>query len=286
MHPPTVNRQSLSRAAVAWLLMLPLACALGVATGLAGRVFTIFGFYEVLAALTLSVAAVAIAHLLRWRPGAGALVIALSAGSLWLAAHRLTDAWGFRAEQAQAVVRESSELAEDFLVSGADTPLQLVDLGLNAETGADGVRGALLVEWYGGPLMLRALGLERRLPPQPLTQALLLSATLALLTVLLRRALLHLAAEPMCAVCGRYLQRESLGRVAPDEARRLTMAWAQGERVAGEVTAQALGPELLRETCTAGHSAQPGFALVQRRSRGLGSGGGGLMARLPAQPSA
>ncbi len=279
----TLSRsQAFGRATLALLGLLLTALLLGIATGLAGRVLTILGFYEVLAALVLSVAAVAYAHMLRWRPRAGALVLALAASATWLVAHRLTDAWGFRAEQAQMVLRESHELAEDFLVSGADTPLQLVDLGLNAETGADGVRGALLVEWDSGQLVLRALGLERRLPPLPWLQAVLLSATLAFLTVLIRRALLHLAAEPTCAVCGRYLQRQRLGRVTPEEAARATQAWAHGEPLEPTVSATLAGPELLRETCSAGHTAQPGLALVQYRGHSLGSGGASLVARRPA----
>ena len=281
MNPPQPQRnptnwpQALLRGSVALLAMLGVAAILGVATGLAGRILTIFGFYEVLAALALSVAAVAIAHLLRWRPQVGALLIALVAGTVWLTVHRLTDAWAFRAEQAQAVLRESHDLA--------DTPLQLVDLGLNAETGADGIRGALLVEWRAGPLMLRAIGLERRLPAQPLVQALLLAATLAFLTVLLRRALLHLASEPRCAVCGRYLRRTRVGRVSADEAQRLAMAWAIGDVPSPEFVASATGPELLRESCSAGHTQREGLALVQYRSRTLGSGGGGLVARLAAR---
>ncbi len=277
-----MNLHNILRLGVALAAMCVVALVLGVATGLAGRVLTILGFYEVLAALTLSVAAVAVAHGLRWRPRAGALLVALMAAGCWLTAHRLTDAWGFRAEQAQTVLRESHDLAEDFLVSGADTPMQLVDLGLNAETGADGVRGALLVEWRAGPLVLRAIGLERRLPPQPVAQALLLSATLAFLTVLVRRALLHLAAEPACPVCGRYLRRDRWGRVSALEAERLREAWSRNESPEASLTPTADGPELLRETCGAGHTPRPGWSLVQVRRRTLGSGGAALVARLPA----
>ncbi len=286
MKQQTPILRELSRAAVALLSLVAIAAVLGVATGLAGRVLAILGFYEVLAALTLSVVAVALAHLLRWRPRAGALVIAFAAATTWLAAHRLTDAWGFRAEQAQAVLREAHDLAEDFLISGADTPMQLVDLGLNAETGADGVRGALLVEWQNGQLVLRAIGLERRLPPEPLAQALWISATLAFLTVLVRRALLHLAAEPMCATCGRYLLRVRLGRVTPQEAERAAQAWAAGQALEPATTPRATGPELLRESCSVGHTTRPGLALVQTRQHTLGSGGARLVARLRAKPEA
>ena len=263
--------------------MLAVATVLGVATGLSGRILTILGYYEVLAALTLSVAAVAIAHALRWRPGAGAWLVALLSAGVWLSAHRVTDAWGFRAEQAQAVLRESHDLAEDFLVSGADTPMQLVDLGLNAETGADGLRGAFLVEWQAGTLVLRAIGLERRLPAQPLVQALLLSATLAFLTVLIRRALSHLASEPTCPVCQRYLRRDRLGRVSGAEADRLCAAWASGESPDPTFSSAATGPELLRESCSAGHTPEAGWALVHYRSRSLGSGGAHLVGRRAAR---
>ena len=131
--------------------------------------------------------------------------------------------------------------------------------------------------------MLRALGLERRLPPQPLVQALLLAATLAFLAILVRRALLHLGAEPTCATCGRYLRRERLGRVTAEDATRLAQAWARGEPVEPQVDAAARGPDVLRETCSAGHTVRPGWALVHVRSRSLGSGGAGLVARLPAE---
>lgn len=276
-------RQSLAALPIALLLTMPLAMALGLATGMAGRVLQLLGFYEVLAAITLSVTTVALAHVLRWRPRAGALVLALVATLTWLTAHRLTDAWAFRQEQAKLVVEEAHTLAEDFLISGANTPLELVDLGLQAETGAQGVRGALIVEWNSGLLVLRAVGLERRLPPEPLLQALVLAATVAFLTLLIRRALLHLASQPACTTCQRYLRRTQLGHLNVERATALQEAWQQGQRT--EPTVETAGPlTAFRETCPAGHTQQPGFALIQVRGRTLGAAEAGLVARLPARP--
>ena len=282
MRPLARRLWLVSRPAVALALMLPTSLALGVTTGLAGRVVQLLGFYEVLAALVLSVASVAVAHVLRWKPGGGGLALALAVAVTWLAAHRLTDAWGFRAEQAQAVVREAESLAEDFLISGADTPLQLVDLGLRAETGAEGLRGALMVQWRAGPLVLRAVGLERRLPAGTLPQALLAAATVTFLTLLVRRALRHLAAEPQCAACRRFLRRERLGRVAPEIAADLKRLWLAGNAATPLPEPLADGPEVYREVCSAGHTSRPGYALVQFRRHSLGSGGAAVLARWPA----
>lgn len=259
-----------------------LACVLGVATGLAARVLSIIGFYEVLAALTLSVGAVALAHLTRWRPQSGAWAVALAAGLTWLVVDRTVGAWAFREEQAKLVVQEAHVLAEDFLISGADTPMDLVDVGLRAETGADGLRGAFLADWGAGQLAFRAIGLERRLPPATWLQALWIAGTAALLTLIVGRALHHLAGEPRCATCGRFLARQAMGRTSLRAVDELRGAWSAGERLRPEVAPTAPGPMAYEERCPAGHSTHVGYALVQFRGRTLGAGEGGLVARLNA----
>ena len=259
------------------------ATLLGGATALAARILHILGFYEVLAALTLSVLAVAFAHMLRWRPAAGAWLVALGAALAWLAADRTVGAWAFREEQAKLVVQEAHALAEDFLVSGADTPMGLVDLGFRAETGVDGLRGAWLTEWNAGQLAMRAGGLERRLPPSTWLQAVLMAATVAFLTLVIRRSLQHLGTEPVCPTCDRYLTRTALGRVGPAAVPTVVAAWQEGRRDVPESTVNGAGPVLYRESCAHGHTTQPGYALVQFRGHTLGAGEAGLVARLTAQ---
>ena len=254
---------------------------LGGFTGAASRVLQVFGLYEVLAALTLSLATVAVCHLLRARPlpTLGAALPAL----LWLGAHHLTDAALFRLDQGQAVVREAESLAEDFLVAGADTPLELVDAGLAAETGVAGTQGALIVQLRAGVLVRRALGDARVLPVGLRWHALVLAVHAAFVLLVVRRALLHLRAEPVCAVCDRYLRRVALGQVDAGEVARLAQAWQDGTRTPPQVTAPAQPVALIyEERCPAGHTLEPGFSAVRLRRKGLARSLPGPIASLPA----
>jgi hypothetical protein len=256
------------RSVLALVATLMVAALIGVVTGFAGRVLAVLGLYDVVAALALSVAAVTIHHLFGVRPQAGRFLVAALASVTWLAAHRVTDAWAFRQEQGQAVIEQTDLLAADYLVSGAETPLQLVDAGLAADTGASGLRGALLVQVKAGIVVHRAMGVSRVLPAPRWLFGLLAACETAFVTVLIARALLQLQREPVCATCGRLLRRRPLGPVGADELARLAQAWSHGDRDAPvshpQVQAVAMAFE---DACPAGHSRQPGYAALSVRSR-------------------
>lgn len=257
------------------------AMGLGVVTGLAGRVVALVGLYEVLAALVLSIVAVAACHLFRHRPGKLAPLLAILAALAWMAAHRVTDAWAFRSEQAQAVQQEAAHLVDQFVAAGADTPLQLVDAGLQAETGHGGLRGALMVLLKGGVVATRALGQARVLPASLAVHVAVLGLLAGLVAVVIHRALVHLAGEPICATCQRYLRRRQLGHVDADEAARLAEAWSQGQREEPHRLSSAGIALAYEDTCPAGHTQRPGYALVRARRRGLARTAPGPLAALP-----
>lgn len=254
-------------------------------TGAAGRVLHLFGLYDVLAALVLSIVAAALAHMTRLRPGplvsAGLAVFVAVA---WLGTHRVVDAALFRLDQAQAVELEAARMTQDFLAAGVDGPLELVDAGLTAETGMPGVRGAAVVLLRAGILVRRALADERMLPTPLWLHALVLACEAAFVAVVVRRALLHLATDPICTVCGRYLRRMPQGAVDADGLALLVQAWARGERpeVVAKAANAAVAAQVVEDACPAGHTAKPGFAAVRPRKRGLGRQVPGPLASLPA----
>jgi hypothetical protein len=277
------------RPTFAALFTFAAALLIGIVTGFAGRIVHVIGLYEVFAALTISVVAVAMHHALQHRPGPGRFVVAILTTLGWMAAHQWTDAWAFRQEQGQIVAQQTDLLAEDFVVSGADTPLQLVDLGLQADTGIGGVRGALLAQMRAGLVVQRAFGAARVLPLPRWGFALALACQVAFVALVLARALANLAQEPVCATCGRFLRRQKLGSVGCHEVARLAQAWSEGERAMPQLTGAghnvtATGPgaaTIYADTCPSGHSLQPGFAAVRVRGRQLATSAPGPLAALP-----
>lgn len=272
------------RSLLALLFTLLAAVLVGVITGFAGRVVSVLGLYDVVAALALSVVAVALHHVAQRRPGPERFLVASLAALTWLGAHRTTDAWAFRQEQGQAVLEQTDLLAADFIVSGADTPLQLVDAGLAADTGVPGLRGALLVQLKTGVVVHRALGATRVLPAPSWLVALFAACEAAFVTLVVARALGHLRNEPVCATCGRFLRRRALGPLTGQEVARLADAWSRGDRQVPTSTSKNATVALAYEdTCPQGHSHLPGYAAIRSRRRTL-FGGRALFSAKAATP--
>jgi len=261
------------------------ACALsllvGAVTAAAGRSVLVLGLYDVVAALSISVGVVAFVHLARWRPGAAATALSILCALLWLGSNRTVDALLFRLEQGQEVARQAPELAPEFIAANAQTPLDLVDAGLAAETGASGLRGALRVSLRVGIVVSRAFGVSRVLPAPPWLVVLSMALEAAFVALIVARALQHLAREPMCAQCGRYLRRRPLGRCAAEEIERLATAWAQDRRVAPRISDMGGAAIAFEDHCPAGHTAQPGYAILGLRRHGLARQVPGPIADLP-----
>ena len=258
-----------------------LSLFIGAITAAAGRSVFVLGLYDVVAALSISVSLVALVHLARWKPGAVTTVLGMLCALLWLGSFRVVDAWLFRLEQGQEVARQSPELAPEFIAAGAETPLELVDAGLAAETGAPGGRGALRVGLRGGVVVSRAFGVSRVLPAPQWAVGLGLALEAAFVALIVARALQHLAHEPVCAVCGRYLRRKSLGTCQTGEIERLAAAWAEGERAVPRISGTRSVAAAFEDTCPVGHSAQPGYAILRLRRRGLARQVPGPLADLP-----
>ncbi len=257
------------RSLLALFFTLVAAALIGVVTGFAGRVVSILGLYAVVAALALSVVTVAVHHLTQRRPGSSRFLVSILAALTWLGAHRVTDAWAFRQEQGQAVLEQTDLLAADFIVSGAETPLQLVDAGLAADTGVPGLPGALLVQFKAGVVVHRALGATRVLPAPRWLFALFAACEAAFVTLVMARALGHLRGEPVCAACGRFLRRRVLGPLDGQEVARLAEAWSHGQRevpVPGTVN-HSSAAVAYEDSCARGHSRLPGYAVLRSRRR-------------------
>jgi hypothetical protein len=245
----------------------------------------VVGLYEVAAALLLSVWTVSAHHLWRVVPGGGRFALAGLAAVAWLSCHLWVDAWAFRREQADAVVQEAALLARDFVVAGAGTPIELVDAGLRAETGQDGVRGALLVQAKSGLEIQRALGVTRVWPLPRWAWALARALQAAFVAWVIARSLHHLGTEPRCGLCGSYLRRQALGRVAEAHVDLLRAAWLAGQRETPIPVANG-GIWALRDTCPRGHTTLPGFTLVRPRQRRWSMRAPGPLAQLKAEPAA
>lgn len=180
---------------------------------------TVAGLYEVVAALTLAIAVVAICHALNFAPRIGFAALAVAVAIAWLGAHRVASAYGFRQQQAQAIAQEAELLTEDFLISGAQSPLDLVDAGFMAETGTTGVRAALLIELRAGFVVHRALQATRVVPLPLWAHALALAVEAAFVAFIVRRALGNPLAEPMCPVCAAFCAAKCLALSTPPKCR-------------------------------------------------------------------
>lgn len=273
------------RTIAAWVATWLAAALMGAATALAGRIVHLLGLYEVAATLVLSVVAVTVHHLCRAVPGGARYALAALAAATWIGCHLWVDAWSFRREQGEAVVQEAALLARDFVVAGAGTPLELVDAGLRAETGQDGVRGALLVQAKAGLEVQRTFGATRVWPMPRWGWALARALQAALVALGIARALKHLATEPRCDRCGRYLDRRVLGRLDDCVLPALQQAWQSGRREVPEPTAQGQ-LWLWQDTCPAGHTAAPGYAIIRPRQRRWSMNAPGPLAQLKAVSTA
>lgn len=276
-------------AACVVLLASAFSVGVGAVTAMAGRSVYVLGLYDVVAALSISIGLVFLAHLTRLRHRAALLGLAVLAALLWLGAQRVVDAWAFRLEQGQEVQAHAAELAPDMIAVHAAAPLDLVDAGLEAETGAPGLRGALRVGLRSGLVVSRAFGVSRILPAPSWLVALSIALEAAFVALMIARALQHLAQEPVCAQCGRFLRRTLMGPIDATEAARLATEWARGERVVPVVARLPGIAVAYQDACPAGHSAQPGYAILRVRRRSLRRSVPGPLADLPpalgARPS-
>ncbi len=264
-----VVQHSLLKQLTFWLIAIPLlilaALTIGAATGLSGRFVTLVGLYPVAAALSLSVLSVAVLHLWTLRPGWERFPLAFALAAGWWLGYRAADAWAFRQEQAREVDAASGLLVEDFVVSGAQNPMDLVDLGLQADTGAPGLRGALLAQWRGGYVIQRAPGgFCRVLPTSTPVSALLAGLEIAFVMLMVARSLAHLRQEPVCARCGAFLRRQGVGHADSAEIAALLEEWQQASARPPRVVTQGVAL-VYRETCPHGHSVEPGWSIVRLR---------------------
>jgi hypothetical protein len=143
----------------------------------------------VLAAYAISFAGAFLWHLLAVRSRWLASVAAVVAAATWLVSFKAAEAWLFRREQIEQVAASLPLLAHELAAAHADSAAGLVDAGLAAETGKQGVAGALAVEWKAGVLTFRVPGHERRMPLPPWGRALWLGGEAAFVAVVVRRAL-------------------------------------------------------------------------------------------------
>lgn len=264
--------------------MALLAVGGGIACGLAGRVVYLLGLYDIAAGLGLGAAAVALCHLAQRPLGAWAGPVAMLAAGLWMAAAQTTDAWAFRQEQAQWLQGQPLLLAQDLAVAGVDDALALVDAGLRAETGADGLTGSWLAQGKAGVILQRAIGSQRVLPAPLPVRAAVMGGEIAFVALVVWRALQQLAREPVCPVCRRFLRRRPLGRVGQAQVDALRQAWALGDRALPTGDAAIAVALVYEDTCTFAHLMQPGLALVGLRGHRWGAQPPGPLAMLPAIP--
>jgi hypothetical protein len=259
------------------LLLVVLAAVGGGLTGLAGRVVYLLGLYDLVLALALGVAGVALWHLQRQLPPRWLrITVGLLVAVVALSSSRLADVWAFYGSQLVEMQASPEAIANDLLVAGVDSPQALLDAGLQVETGHSGLRGALLLQIKTGLVMHRVGRLERVLPLAIQWQGLVLAGQIALVLLLLTRTWGQLVVEPRCPACGRYLRRTPLQSLAESDVELLAQAWRAGQRL-GDPTlaplpASPTGPvvaTLLLDQCPLNHLQQPGLAIVRLRRRSL-----------------
>ncbi|MSQ81510.1 MAG: hypothetical protein EXR77_01140 [Myxococcales bacterium] len=249
-------------------LLGAVAAVFGVASALASRIILIAGLYEVAAALLLGSVAVALCHLQALRPNRLSLLVAVTAAAGWLAVHETTDAWAFRQEQIRWLQSQPIQLAQDMAVAQVDSAELLVDLGLRAETGDSGLVGAWLAQNKAGIVVQRTLGVQRVLPLGWAALAAAIGVRVAIVALLVWRALLRLAVEPRCPRCQRYLRRTQIARVSEAELAPLITAWQSGEYLQPGQSRPAVAV-VYRDECARGHLSRPGLAAVRLRRFGF-----------------
>lgn len=255
-------------AALALILFLASA-TFGAGCGFGGRAVLVVGLYESAAGVVLGAAAAMVCHALRLRPAKAAWPVAALAAAAWLCGWQSADAWAFRQEQAQWLLAQPMQMAQDMAVAGADSPLQLVDAGLRAETGRDGWLGAWLAQFKAGVWVVRTAGMQRAVAMPASGHAAWLGLQAAFVALMIQRALRHQAAQPVCLRCGRYLRRRRLAWVAEPEVDRIKAAWQQGNSGTPfqPAPATAARAELLADTCPHRCEGANQLALVGLRGR-------------------
>ncbi len=277
------QRTHVSRSSLAALLAALIASLVGVCTALVGATVGLLGLSEFVAAAILSVSLVALCHVLGLRQPRVLTAIAVVAAVAWLVGHLGAEAWLLRWALIAQAEQGELLLAEEMVVRGAEGASDLVDLELVGRTGHGGFGGALILLYERG-ITVFSLRTDARVLPVPETvHAVYHAARGALVALLLRRALLHMAVEPTCARCGRALRRRRLGRVGEAERERLIAAWQVGERTTADEYDDRADLVLWEDRCPAGHSASPGLELSRRRRVGLSSAQPGPIARLEAE---
>ena len=265
------------------------AAITGLCCGMAGRVVYLIGLYEVVAGLALGAAAVTLCHLARWRIGPMAGPLAAGAALVWLGFAQAADAWAFRQQQAQWLLDQPLLLAQDLAVAGVDSAMALVDAGLRAETGRDGLLGSWLAQGKPGIVVLRALGDPRVVPAPFSVRGFALGVSAAFVALVVWRALGQLTVAAACPRCGRFLRRRVLARVGDRQATALQQAWQTGDRALPTADGAPTVAVVYEDGCLPGHLALPGLALVglRRHSWTLRHPGPRAhIAAVPADPTA
>lgn len=265
-------------------VMMAVATASGLATGLASQLLHVIGLFEVAAGLGLGLTAVAVAHFWSLRDRRLLALLAATAALAWLASHHATDAWYFRRAQSQVIAENGLLLADHATIHDTNDPLALTDLALLAETGSDGVRGAAVLLLGRGLTVHRVLGRTRVLPLPAWAHALWYAVQAALVALWIGRAMGQLAAEPSCVRCGAWLRRARLGYVDEAQAMVLAEEWTRGERRPPTGLAPSASSKrslmVLQDSCPAGHSVKPGYELRRRRRLSLARSLPGPLTRL------
>ena len=231
--------------------------------GLAGRVMYLLGLGELIVAVALGVLSVARWHLLRtlaprWRLALWSVLLAvLAVGSA-----RLADIWGLYQSQLNALTSQPEAIATDLVVAGLREPRELLDAGLQVETGRPGLAGAWLLQLKTGLVVHRAGRLERVVPLPAAAQALVLGLQVALVAVVLFRTQEQLRTQRRCQACGRYLRRTVLGGVADADQALTALQAGQQPRLTPERGAAHL---LVQEQCPLGHLRPAGLVLLRPR---------------------
>lgn len=268
---------------VALAAAIVVGCGSGIACGSAGRVVYVTALYDVACALALSVALVAVLHLLRWPRHFAVLPLAVVAVLCAQASRHVVDAWALHSEQVRWLTENPDATFEGTTVSGAADARSLVDLGLQADTGQTGLRGAWLAQAKAGWVVWRSGALQRVVPMPLWLQGLLWAVSTAWLTLVVWRALRHLQAEPRCAICGRFARRTEAGRLDAAAAADVATAWGRGERPPLPIAEGPAVAVVYTDSCPVGHSTVAGLSMVSVRRRGWSARIPGPWATLPAR---
>jgi hypothetical protein len=264
---------------------LVIGATAGMLSGLGGQQLYVIGLYEVAAGAVGAYVLVALAHASASRQQGVHLALAAAFALSWLAADVVVDAALSRQQWITDVADAGLMLADSAVLRGDDDPAGLVDESLLADTGAKGWRGATRLRIKRGFVVVRAGAMTRVVTTPPWLHVLLMGLRAGIVALIVARALAHLRAEPLCAQCGRAMQRRQVGRIDRSAADALAAHWKTGDRTAPLRSEDdvAAGPFIvLEDRCPAGCTQLPGWELRRLRGRGLGRATPGVFAALPA----